>query len=51
MLLTCGLFFGAAFILRMDMLMCMFIVLALRSFWRIMTREDKAGRERWLLPQ
>lgn len=50
MLLTCGLFFGAAFILRMDMLMCMFIVLALRSFWRIMTREDKAGRERWLLP-
>lgn len=49
-LLTCGLFLGAAFILRMDMLMCMFIVLSLHSFWRMMTRKDKAGKEQWLFP-
>ncbi len=41
MLLTCGLFLGMAIVVRMDMLMCMFIVLAMRSFWR---------REQWLFP-
>lgn len=50
MLLTCGIFLGAAFFLRMDMLMCMFIVLALRSFWLISTDSDRTGRERWLFP-
>lgn len=32
MLMSCGLFLGLAVVLRMDMLMCMFIVLALRYF-------------------
>lgn len=35
MLLTSALFAGMAVTLRMDMLMCMFIVLALRSFYRL----------------
>lgn len=34
MLITSGLFTGAAIVLRMDMLMCMFIVLALYTFFR-----------------
>ncbi len=46
MLATCGLFLGAAVFLRMDMLMCFFIVLSLREFWRI--RESGGGR--WLFP-
>ncbi|MCP3896164.1 MAG: dolichyl-phosphate-mannose--protein mannosyltransferase, partial [Bacteroides sp.] len=35
MLMTCGLFLGLAIILRMDMLMCMFIVLSLYTFYRM----------------
>lgn len=35
MLMTCGLFVGAAFVVRMDMLMSLFILLSLRSFWRM----------------
>ncbi|MCH4148663.1 MAG: hypothetical protein LKG25_00655 [Prevotella sp.] len=35
MLMSCGLFVGAAFVVRMDMLMSFFILLALRSFWRM----------------
>lgn len=50
MLLTCGMFLGTAVVLRMDMLMCMFIVLALRSFYRSYTLEDKTGIESWLMP-
>ena len=50
MLLTCGMFLGTAVVLRMDMLMCMFIVLALRSFYRSYTGEDETGRESWMLP-
>lgn len=57
MLLTCGLFAGMALTLRMDMLMCMFIVLALRSFYRLYTTRQHAGTdtsactaERWLFP-
>lgn len=34
MLMTSALFLGLAVCLRMDMLMCMFITLALRVFWR-----------------
>ncbi len=53
MLLSGGLFLGLALCLRMDMLMTLFIVLALRSFWRIyqghLTNKQTA-RERWLLP-
>ncbi len=48
MLLTSGLFTGVAIILRMDMLMCLFIVLALRSFWRLTT--GNFPRERYLFP-
>lgn len=35
MLLTSGLFLGSAIVLRMDMLMCMFIVLSLYTFFKI----------------
>ncbi|MDE6378914.1 MAG: glycosyltransferase family 39 protein, partial [Muribaculaceae bacterium] len=41
MLFTCGLFAGMVFTLRMDMLMTMFIVLALRSFRQIEISEGK----------
>lgn len=34
MLITSGLFTGSAIVLRMDMLMCMFIILALYTFYR-----------------
>ncbi len=49
-LATSGLFLGLAVVLRMDMLMCLFITLALRSFWRLHTGEGSARRERLLLP-
>ncbi|HMM17810.1 MAG TPA: dolichyl-phosphate-mannose--protein mannosyltransferase, partial [Petrimonas sp.] len=35
MLMTAGLFTGLALVVRMDMLMCMFIVLALYTFFKI----------------
>ena len=41
MLFSCGLFAGMVFTLRMDMLMTMFIVLALRSFRRLEMSEEK----------
>lgn len=44
MLMSCGLFTGLAVILRMDMLMCLFIVLALRTFYRMLQGE---GNGRW----
>lgn len=57
MLLTSALFAGMAVTLRMDMLMCMFIVLALRSFYRLYrSRQDgrapdgRTKAERWLFP-
>ncbi len=50
MLFTCVMFLGTAAVLRMDILMCMFIVLALRSFWRMSEGEDPKGREKWLFP-
>lgn len=50
MLLTCGLFVGVAVTLRMDMLMCFFIVLALRSFWRMFKNEGNYRREARLFP-
>lgn len=49
MLVTSGLFIGAAVVLRMDMLMCLFIVLSLYSFYRLYTGTAKP-RERFLLP-
>ncbi len=41
MLITSGYFIGAALVLRMDMLMCMFIILSLYTFFRIYRGESK----------
>ena len=50
MLLSCGLFLGTAIVVRMDMLMCMFIVLAVKSFWNMYTSRRFSGRDTWLFP-
>lgn len=50
MLLSCGIFAGAALTLRMDLFMCLFILLAMRSSWRIYTQESGWKRARWLMP-
>ncbi|WP_298062750.1 glycosyltransferase family 39 protein [uncultured Rikenella sp.] len=54
MLYTSVYFIGAAVVLRMDMLMCLFIVLALHTFWRIYSgaseRERHLVRDRLLFP-
>lgn len=49
MLMTSGLFLGSAIVLRMDMLMCMFIVLSLYTFYRIFTNNYRK-RDKFLLP-
>jgi 4-amino-4-deoxy-L-arabinose transferase-like glycosyltransferase len=49
MLFTSGFFLGSAVVLRMDMLMCMFIVLSLYTFFRIYTGEGKP-RDTLLFP-
>lgn len=49
MLLTTAYFIGGMVVLRMDMLMTMFIVLALWTFYRMYIGEGKRF-ERWLLP-
>ncbi len=41
MLLTSGLFLGAALVIRMDMLMCMFIVLSLKTFYSMYKQKGK----------
>lgn len=54
MLYTSVYFIGSAVVLRMDMLMCLFIVLALHTFWRIYsgTSEDERHqlRDKLLFP-
>lgn len=50
MLITAGLFIGSSLTLRMDMLMCLFIVLALRSFWLIYKNEGNRRVQQWLFP-
>ena len=54
MLYTSVYFIGSAVVLRMDMMMCMFIVLALHTFWRIYRgesdRENRLRRDRLLFP-
>lgn len=42
MLITSGYFLGSAMVMRMDMLMCMFIVLSLYTFFRIYSGEERA---------
>lgn len=48
LLLTTGLFLGAALTVRMDMLMCMFIVLAMRAFWHIYKGDRDCRKQQWL---
>lgn len=50
MLATSGLFLGMAVVLRMDMLMCMWTVLALWTFWKSYDSEEHKGARRFLLP-
>ena len=49
MLFTTAYFLGATVVLRMDMLMCMFIVLALYIFYQMYMDKGKPSH-RWLLP-
>ncbi|MEN6619426.1 MAG: dolichyl-phosphate-mannose--protein mannosyltransferase [Rikenellaceae bacterium] len=49
MLITSGYFIGSALVMRMDMLMCMFIVLSLYTFFRIYSDEGKP-RDKYLFP-
>lgn len=50
LLMSCGLFLGLALVLRMDMLMCMFIVLALHTFYRMLKKQGNARRNSILFP-
>lgn len=50
LLLTCGLFPGMIVTLRMDMLMCMFIILSLYTFYKMEKREDKRRKNTILFP-
>lgn len=50
MTLTCVMFLGTMIVLRMDMLMCMFIVLALRTFYRMYTGEGYRRQDSLTLP-
>ena len=50
MLATTGLFLGMTVFLRMDMLMCMWIVLALWTFWKWDNGTGREGANRILLP-
>lgn len=50
MLLTSVMFLGTAVVLRMDMLMCMFIVLALNTFHRMYRADEPEMKDRILLP-
>lgn len=49
MLFTSALFIGSGLVLRMDMLMCMFILLALYTFYKRYTGKDRPA-DRFLLP-
>lgn len=51
MLMSCGMFLGAAVVLRMDMLMCWFIQLSLYTFYKMYHHGAPAyNRSRWLFP-
>lgn len=49
MLFTTAYFTGAAAVVRMDMLMCLFIMLAFRSFWILYTSDHIVRSEQWLM--
>jgi len=48
--LTCVMFLGTMVVLRMDMLMCLFIVLALWTFYRMYTGEGSRRQDSLTLP-
>ena len=48
--LTCVMFLGTMIVLRMDMLMCMFIVLALWTFYRMYSGEGARRSDSVMLP-
>ncbi len=50
MTLTCVMFLGTMIVLRMDMLMCMFIVLALWTFYKMYTGESSRKSDSVMLP-
>lgn len=50
MTLTCVMFLGTMVVLRMDMLMCLFIVLALWTFYRMYTGEGSRSQDSLTLP-
>lgn len=50
MTLTCVMFLGTMVVLRMEMLMCLFIVLALRTFYRMYTGEGSRCQDSLTLP-
>ena len=50
MTLTCVMFLGTMIVLRMDMLMCLFIVLALWTFYRMYTGESARKSDSVMLP-
>jgi 4-amino-4-deoxy-L-arabinose transferase-like glycosyltransferase len=50
MLFTTGLFTVLSGTLRMDMLMCYFIVFSLRTFWWMYHSTELKPRQRWLFP-
>lgn len=49
-LLTSAYFLGGALTVRMDMLMLLFIVLALRSIWLLVKNPRKYRKQKWILP-
>ncbi len=50
MTLTCVMFLGTMIVLRMDMLMCLFIVLALWTFYRMYSGNDTRRSDSVMLP-
>ena len=50
MTLTCVMFLGTMIVLRMDMLMCLFIVLALWTFYRMYTGDGARKSDSVMLP-
>lgn len=50
MTLTCVMFLGTMVVLRMDMLMCLFIILALWTFYRMYTGEGSRRQDSLTLP-
>lgn len=51
MLMSCGMFAGAAIVVRMDMLMCLFIMLSLYTFYEMYSKGISFhGRNRFLFP-